>query len=237
MNTLRLRIALLGIGLVGLFTLGIVVADARADGRSADTAGHTAGHGRAQGDEGAGDHHGHGAQHHTPLPLAELTSDSVYHLDATWTDQHGAHVRLADFAGQSVIGTMFYGNCTTACPLLLHRARTLQHELGVPMPVLAVSFDPDTDTPEAMHTYAEQRGYAEGTLGAWSFLSAPPSVIRTLATMLGVQYQRRGDGHFDHSNLIAVLDAQGVVRVRTEGTSPDVSRVVEEVRAAGLVRP
>lgn len=37
--------------------------------------------------------------------------------------------------------------------------------------------------------------------------------------------------------ILAVLDADGDVRVCTEGTSPDVSRVVAEVRAAGLAGP
>jgi protein SCO1 len=227
MTLLRFHATFWTVALVTLFALGSVLADAGdQDHADAPEVGGDAAHG----------HEGHGP-HHTPLPLTSVAADSLYHLAATWTDQHGHAVRLADFRGQPVMITMFYGNCTTACPLLLHRARTLQTDLGVPIPVLAVSFDPETDTPEAMRAYAAQRGYAGGTLGAWSFLSATPSVIRTLATMLGVQYQRRADGHFDHSNLIAVLDADGVVRVRTEGTSPDVSRVVEEVRAAGLLRP
>ena len=222
MTLLRFHAAFWTIALVGLFALGSVLADGRTDDEDAD-------HGA--------DHQTTGSQHHAPLPLGDVAGDSIYHLGTAWTDQHGDLVRLAEFAGESVIVTMFYGNCTTACPLLLHRARTLQTELGTPLPVLAVSFDPDTDTPEAMRTYAAQRGFDQGTLGAWHFLSASPASIRTLATMLGVQYQRRGDGHFDHSNLIAVLDAEGVVRVRTEGTSPEVANVVEEVRAAGLVRP
>ena len=228
MTLLRFHATFWTVALVTLFALGSVLADGgdhdatdrHADGRTDATHGHDA----------------HGS-HHTPLPLTSVATDSLYHLSSTWTDQHGQPVRLADFHGQPVMITMFYGNCTTACPLLLHRARTLQTDLGMPIPVLAVSFDPESDTPEAMRAYAAERGYAEGTMGAWSFLSATPSIIRTLATMLGVQYQRRGDGHFDHSNLIAVLDADGVVRVRTEGTGPDVSRVVEEVRAAGLLRP
>lgn len=230
MTVHRLHATFWVVALVTLFALGGVLADgSNQDQEAADAP--------ADGlTETAHGHHGHG-QHHTPLPVTDVATDSLYHLSATWTDQHGHPVRLADFRGRPVIITMFYGNCTTACPLLLHRARTLQSDLGVPMPVLAVSFDPESDTPEAMRTYAERRGYAEGTRGTWRFLSGSPSVIRTLATMLGVQYQRRTDGHFDHSNLIAVLDADGVVQVRTEGTSPDVSRVVEEVRAAGLLTP
>ena len=229
MTLLRFHATFWSVALVTLFAVGSVLAD----GGDQD---HADGHGAGRSDETPHGHDAHGS-HHTPLPLTNVATDSLYHLSTTWTDQHGHALRLSDFHGQPVMITMFYGNCTTACPLLLHRARTLQTDLGVPMPVLAVSFDPETDTPAAMRDYAAQRGYADGTLGAWSFLSGTPSAIRTLATMLGVQYQRRGDGHFDHSNLIAVLDADGVVRVRTEGTSPDVSRVVEEVRAAGLVRP
>jgi len=228
MTLLRFHATFWTVALVTLFALGSVLADG---GDQDDAHGHASGR-----TDTAHGHDDHGS-HNTPLPLTSVATDSLYHLSATWTDQHGHPVRLADFRGRPVMITMFYGNCTSACPLLLHRARTLQSDLGVPMPVLAVSFDPESDTPEAMRTYAAQRGYADGTLGAWSFLSGSPNVIRTLATMLGVQYQRRGDGHFDHSNLIAVLDADGVVRVRTEGTSPDVSRVVEEVRAAGLLRP
>ena len=181
-------------------------------------------------DHGASDH---GAQRHESLAPAEAAEGSLHHLDVLWTDQHGRSVRLADFAGEDLLVTMFYGNCTTACPLLLHKARLLQDALPERLDVLAVSFDPETDTPEAMRAYAEQRGYdREG----WHFLSGSPTEIRMLAALLGVRYQRRADGHFDHTNLIAVLDGRGVVRLRTEGVAPDVSDVLEAI-AGGALAP
>ena len=127
---------------------------------------------------------------------------------------------------------MFYGNCQTACPLLLHRARLLQQAMAAPVPVVAVTFDPVSDTPEAMRRYAAERGFDGDT---WHFLMGSPTSIRMLATLLGVQYHRRTDGHYDHSNSIALLDADGVVRWRAEGLSPDVAPLAAEIATLGVV--
>jgi protein SCO1 len=206
---------------------GLVVGPALADAVGVEVAPGSTEHR----DGHAGGDHGRPGDHHESLAPTEMSDASLFHLDVGWTDQHGAPVRLADFAGRPLMITMFYGNCTTACPLLLHKARLLQDALPEPLPVLAVSFDPATDTPEAMRAYAAQRGFDRE---AWHFLAGAPSSIRMLATLLGVQYQRRADGHFNHSNLIALLDAHGVVRLRTEGVAPDVDDVVRAVATGAL---
>ena len=173
-----------------------------------------------------------GVHAHTSLGLGAAAADSIYHLDHAWRDQHGDLVELADFAGGPVLVTMFYGTCQTACPLLLHKARLLQEGLATTVPVLAVTFDPVSDTPEAMRRYAAERDFERDT---WHFLMGSPNSIRMLATLLGVQYHRRGDGHFDHSNLIALLDGEGVIRLRSEGLSPDVAPIVAEARRLGVL--
>ena len=185
----------------------------------------------SQADEHGGAHEpaaGHG--HHEELPATTPThGGSLHHLEATWTDAHGDELHLREYAGRPVMITMFYGSCETACPILLHKARRLQEATGLDLPVLAVTFDPEADTPDAMRRYAEERGYDRSD---WRFLIGDELRIRMLATMLGVQYRPLQEGGFAHSNLIIVADGDGVVVLREEGLSPDVEPVAEAIRVA-----
>ncbi len=211
------------VGLALTFAIALALAGARSE-----TVDHVAGtHDHAH-DNDAHDHdaHDHDAHDHEPLPLTAAVDGSIYHLDHTWRDQHERSLELGAFAGAPILVTMFYGNCQTACPLLLHKARLLQQELGGALAVVAVTFDPVSDTPEAMRHYAAERGFDSD---AWHFLMGSPTSIRMLATLLGVQYHRRADGHYDHSNLIALVDADGVIRMRTEGLSADVAPIAAEI--------
>ena len=198
------------------------VADAQADVHEA--------HAHTDDDDQAADS---GRAHtHEPLPPTPAVEGSIYHLDHTWSDQHERALELGAFAGTPVLVTMFYGNCQTACPLLLHKARLLQDELGGALPVVAVTFDPVSDTPESMRHYAAERGFDRDQ---WHFLMGSTTSIRMLATLLGVQYHRRADGHYDHSNLIALVDADGVIRLRTEGLSPDVAPIAAQIERLGVL--
>jgi protein SCO1/2 len=100
--------------------------------------------------------------------------------------------------------------------------------------VLAVSFDYKNDTPEALKAYAT---YEQLNIPGWNFVTAQQTDIRELAMLLGVQYRERSDGHFEHSNLISALDAQGKIAVRSEGITGDLTDTalaIEELFKADL---
>ncbi|NIT58793.1 MAG: redoxin domain-containing protein [Aliifodinibius sp.] len=143
---------------------------------------------------------------------------SLYHLDAEWTDHRGDVVRLDDFKGEPVIVVMFYGNCTDVCPILIQDTwrlySSVDESVREHVNVLAVSFDTENDTPEVLNKYAK---YEQLDIPGWHFMTADDTDIRTLAMMLGVQYSKKSDGHFAHSNLVTVLDEKGRVAQRVEG--------------------
>ncbi|WP_322571835.1 SCO family protein [Rhodohalobacter sp.] len=149
-------------------------------------------------------------------------AESLYHMNAEWTSQDGETIRLADYKGQPLMVVMFYGQCTGTCPVLMQRTWKLYNEIEEQVrdrvQVLAVSFDYKNDTPEALKAYAE---YEQLDIPGWNFVTAQQSDIRELAMLLGVQYRERSDGHFEHSNLITVLDGQGKISVRNEGITGD----------------
>jgi len=163
--------------------------------------------------------HNHNHSADNTLNAKEIDSEhSVYHLDADWTDHRGDVVRLDDFKGKPVIVVMFYGNCTDVCPILIQDTwrlySSVDESVREHVNLLAVSFDTENDTPEVLNKYAK---YEQLDIPGWHFMTADDADIRTLAMMLGVQYSKKSDGHFAHSNLVTVLDEKGRIAQRVEG--------------------
>lgn len=175
--------------------------------------------------EGAHAHHAA-----TPLPAGPLPGASLYHLSSAWRAQDGSDLVLSDLRGDAIVMVMFYGDCTTACPLLVRMAE--QIEAALPSAARArtqfvmVTFDTARDTPEKLRAYAAEKGLDRD---AWHWLVGTPLQTRQLAAMLGVQYRDAGNGTFAHGNVVTVLDAAGVPTARLEGLGIDVAPAVQAV--------
>lgn len=94
-----------------------------------------------------------------------------------------------------------------------------------------VTFDTERDTPDNLRAYAESKGLDRDN---WHWLVGTPLQTRQLATLLGVQYRDAGNGMFAHSNLVTVVDPQGVPTARIEGLGVKLDPAIEAIRAAGL---
>lgn len=177
------------------------------------------------------------AQHHHKsdgeLRAATVNSEhSLYHLDAEWTDHRGDNYSLIDFKGKPVIAVMFYGNCTDVCPILIQDAwrlyNSLDDSLQDSVNVIAISFDIENDTPKVLAEYAE---YEQLNIPGWHFMISDQQNVRTLATLLGVQYSKKSDGHFAHSNLVTVLDKEGKIAKRVEGLNQPMQEAASAIEA------
>lgn len=177
------------------------------------------------------------AQHHhngeNTLSASEISSEhSLYHLDAQWTDHRGNTYSLSDFSGEPVIVVMFYGNCTQVCPILIKDAWRLYSSIDESMrdfvTVLAVTFDTENDTPEVLRDYAK---HEQLNIPGWHFMTAESADVRSLAMMVGVQYTKKSNGHFAHTNLVTVLDTQGRIAKRVEGLNQSMDEAAEEIRS------
>ncbi len=58
-----------------------------------------------------------------------LPGKSLYHLQATLTDQHGQSLQWSALQGRPQLVSMFYANCHLMCPLILENAKLLQKQL------------------------------------------------------------------------------------------------------------
>lgn len=167
------------------------------------------------------------------LHAKEVDSEhSLYHLDAEWISHRNETVTLSNFKGSPVIVVMFYGNCSEVCPILIQDAWRLYSGMDESVRdnvnVLAVSFDTENDTPEVLNNYAK---YEQLDIPGWYFMTSENANVRSLAMMLGVQYSKKRDGHFAHSNLVTVLDKEGKIAMRVEGLNQPMEEAVAVINS------
>lgn len=164
------------------------------------------------------------------LKAGKISGHSLFHLNAGFETHRGEEVQLKDFAGSPLIVVMFYGNCTQVCPILIQDTWRLYSEvdenLREQVNVLAVSFDTENDTPEVLREYAK---YEQLDIEGWHFAVSGNANVRSLAMMLGVQYNKEGDGEFAHSNLVSVLDGKGNIVKRVEGLNQPMKEAAEHI--------
>ncbi|GAB3645599.1 SCO family protein [Ramlibacter alkalitolerans] len=153
---------------------------------------------------------------HEPLPDAPTApGDSVYRLDAKLQDQDGRSFALASLQGTPVLASMFYTSCDMVCPMIFEsihaNLRSLPAREREAVRVLMVSFDPARDTQAVLKKTAEQHNCDS----RWRLARCDEATARKVAAVLGIQYRRLGNGEYNHSSTIDVLDAQGRIVART----------------------
>src|ERR1041385_2863800 len=86
-----------------------------------------------------------------PTEASTFTRDSLYQLDAKFTNDAGVSLALGKFQGRPVVLTMFFASCGYACPLLVADIQRIQEKLPADVRKRAafvlVSFDDVRDTP------------------------------------------------------------------------------------------
>ncbi len=140
-----------------------------------------------------------------------FTRESIYQLDAKFTDDSGRTFTLGELRGRPVVLDMFFASCGYACPLLVTDMQAIRGRLPAALRDRAVfvlvSFDVTRDTPVALAQYRAQRALD----GQWRLLHGDDDSVRELAALLGVKYRQDSDGMFSHSNVITILNAQGEI--------------------------
>jgi protein SCO1/2 len=159
-----------------------------------------------------------------PSPLRQGSPAPEFRL----VDHRGQPVSLATFRGRPVVMTFVYAGCHASCPILIERLKALEArnpDAGVAF--VAVSLDPERDTPAALATAAAHWG-----LGArWYLLTGEPSIVRDVVRAYRVQWAPLPDGEIAHENVVTLIDRDGRLAFTYRGLAYS-----EERQAAELAR-
>ncbi|MEZ4329566.1 MAG: SCO family protein [Polyangiales bacterium] len=190
-----------------------------------------AAHSAATAASGEGEPSGRAAHEHAALAATEGMDRraTLHDLDVAFTDASGASVRLRDLSGAPALITMFYGSCTTICPLILTDLARVTEGVGDPsLRVVAATFDPERDTAERLGAITRERGLDPVR---FRLVRGDEEGTRDLAMALGIQYRRLPSGEFAHSALITLIDAEGHVVTRHEGVGQPLHTIIAQARA------
>jgi protein SCO1 len=148
------------------------------------------------------------------------------------TNSDGGRVALADLRGKVVAITFIYATCTDTCPLLTAKlvrlGQRMGNEFGARVAFVAITVDPERDTPEVLRSYA----HAHGARGAgWAFLTGTPAEIKNVVQRYGVFARKTDRGDVDHTFLTSLVDRTGTLRVQYMGVRFDPDEMLRDLRS------
>lgn len=142
--------------------------------------------------------------------LASIPADSFYGLPVTLTDAQGVKFDWREMAGQPVLVTMFYGDCASACPVLIESLQRTIAELQ-PKPgslkVLMVSLNPQHDTPASLGHLMHMHKIDAGVFRL--AVAADEGQTRAMAAALKIKYRQLDNGEISHNTRVSLLNASG----------------------------
>jgi protein SCO1 len=98
--------------------------------------------------------------------------------EVSLTTQDGKRLSLKDLRGKVVAVTFISTSCADTYPLLTAKLAGLQARLGTDFGAkvffVAITVDPERDTPQVLKRYAQAHG---ANLAGWAFLTGTPAEI------------------------------------------------------------
>ncbi len=145
-----------------------------------------------------------------------IPAESIFQLTEGFQTQENKVFRLSMLKGKPTVVGMIFTHCTYACPRLTADIKNIADSLKnekEKVNFLLISFDTKRDTPDRLSKFADEMGLNKN----WILLHGSEDAVRTLSVLLNVQFEKDAEDNFSHSNLISVLDKNGVLQYQKEG--------------------
>lgn len=131
--------------------------------------------------------------------------------DANWlsrfelTERSGKTITSDDLLGQPYVVSFFFSTCPSVCVQQNQKLKELQDQFeGEGVRFVAISVDPETDTPEALREYAARFGADQDQ---WLFMTGDLTYIRRIGAEI---YFQPVDKQF-HSERFVLVDPEGEI--------------------------
>ncbi|HKE95613.1 MAG TPA: SCO family protein [Povalibacter sp.] len=168
------------------------------------------------------------AEHQTSSTRAPMSERSLYQLESAWRTDADRSLRLRELRGHYQIVVLMFTECVGICPILVkqlqHLQTTLPPAIDASTRFVAISIDPDRDTPQVLSHYRQQMHLDS----RWTLLTGDSIAVREVTAVLGFNYAPGPADQFVHSSLVSVLDPAGSVIHQQPGAADmqDIVRII-----------
>ena len=163
----------------------------------------------------------------------ELADNSVYNIESNWRNQNNQQLEISELQGHVQIVAFIYTYCEHTCPTIISKLKQIKKkipdELHDQVRLSLISLDPGRDTPQILKSYMEKNALDESK---WTLLNGQSDDVLEFAALFGVRYKPMGESDIAHSNMITVLDKDGVIRYQMKGLNESVANIVKEIELA-----
>lgn len=155
---------------------------------------------------------------------------SIYNLNLSFLNQENVSVNLNDLKGDVKVISMIYTRCKTTCPTIVENMKKIFSLLPInyrdKVHFILISLDPKYDSYSIMKEFGLKKGL---NFQYWSLLTGTPDDVLQLAVSLGFKYKKEIDGTYIHSNLILILDKNGIVRYNHPGLNDNFHGILDVI--------
>ena len=157
-----------------------------------------------------------------------LPDHSVYHIESSWQDQHGDTFNITELQGSIRLVAFVYTYCEHTCPIIISRIKSIVRKLSDDAKkntiVTLVTLDPERDTVERVKEYMKIKDLDDQ---GWQILVGSPDDVLELSALFDVRYKPMGESDIAHSNVITLVDKQGVIRLQLRTLSESMEQLTE----------
>lgn len=177
-------------------------------------------------------HHDKSVADEKPQPIL---ANSIYNIESSWINQEGQSQKLTAMRGKITVLAMTYTSCQASCPIITANMKEIERKLPDNMKgkvqFAIFSFDHQGDVPKKLKEYAKKQSL---DLKQWSLFQGTKSGVQELALVLGIKYKRDAKGDYEHSNVITVVDTEGLIKYQQVGLNADSTETLATIKKLNL---
>jgi protein SCO1 len=161
----------------------------------------------------------------------DIPGESVFNLDTRWITQNRDTIYLNHFRGKVTVAAMVFTHCESACPRIVADMQRIESALSGKefqhVSFLLISMDPERDSPERMREFAGEHQLNSN----WTLICSNEDATMEMANVLNVRVKKLEGGGFDHSNIIHVINREGIIVHQQNGFAVEQSETLQAIRA------